>query len=363
MQRERAARLARELVERSPAGAVDCIFAGGSLGREEVWAADVDGVAEIYSDVDLYVVAHDQDAAGIVRAAAAGMRRAERGEAHFVRAADIGVYTRADLTAQPLRPGTADLDANHLLLYGDGSIPRALVGRDAASIPPEEALYLLENRAMELSRDIPPGSTAETRLALAQALKSRLDVYAAHAIVAGTFVSTHAARARAFTQTPPSTLDAAERSDISEAFTHRDELGAWVIGRDAVAERDRASAALAHAWRTLAPLVLRTNESLSALVARRCHDGAALANARELLRIRRATGVPGWRAALAASIVARLAPAAALRIDALVRVFSAQDEADSFRDHFVHVDRLTRLFGFNQGSLEARVRAMHAAIS
>jgi hypothetical protein len=77
MQRERALAIARELAARAPEGAIATIFAGGSLGRGEVWSADVDGRTEVYSDVDLYVVARaPSDVIGI-RSVAASLKAGE----------------------------------------------------------------------------------------------------------------------------------------------------------------------------------------------------------------------------------------------------------------------------------------------
>jgi hypothetical protein len=53
-----------------------------------------------------------------------------------------------------------------------------------------------------------------------------------------------------------------------------------------------------------------------------------------------------------------------LRIDALTRAFARErGDTDAFAAHFQYVDRLTSRFGFTDGPLEARVRAMHGAIS
>ena len=365
MQRDRAAALARELVARAPEGSIAVIFAGGSLGRGEVWASQVDGCLEVYSDVDLYVVARSPSDADGIRAAARTLATHDTTApgARFLRGADIGVYTRADLEAQPSRPGTADLALHHVTFHGDDGIPAGLRNREAARIPTEEALYLLENRAMELS-GAGPDEDARARLLLAQALKARLDVYAAHAIVAGSFASTLAQRARDVRENPPSTLSGEAREQVREAFAGADDIGAWMRGRNALEERRRALATLAGAWRTLAPAALGMDGAPAALLARRCRAGRRLSNARDVLRIRRATAQPLWRAALAAPVLSRFAPMAALRLDALARVYSEENgAAHAFDAHFAYVERLTRCFGFTDGPLETRARMMHGALS
>src|SRR5262245_42285509 len=201
IQRERAALLAREIVSRAPAGSIASIFAGGSLGRGEVWAAEIDGALEIYSDIDLYVVASSASTERAIRNATHDVTLPAMNDVRFLRRADIGVYTRDDLAAQPLRPGTAELDTNHLLLHGDAAIPKSLAGRSASAIPAGEALYLIENRLWEFA-----AGSAE-RLGRAQALKAQLDVYSAHAIVDGSFEASLAKRAEHFRAAAPATMD------------------------------------------------------------------------------------------------------------------------------------------------------------
>ena len=364
IQQERARAITRELVARAPAGSIACIFAGGSLGRGEVWAAEFDGTLDVYSDIDLYVIATPGAAVLELRRVASALVSLPAPDGvRFQRGADIGVYTPADLAAQPLRPGTAELDTRHLLLFGDDSIARALPGREAARIPVEEALYLLENRALELSA-APAGAGPEGRLVLAQALKARLDVYAAHAIVAGTFAPTLAERARRFSSETPSTLDDAAREQVAAAFEAASDIGSWMRTRDAATERETALAAVVDAWRTLAPRVLRLPASPAELVARRCRAGDMVANGQEIVRIRHATGASLLRAASALPRLAALSPVAALRIDALARILAAASGADNdMASHFAYVDRLTQHFGFTNGTPDERVRRMYAAIS
>lgn len=365
MQRERARGIAHQLIQRTPAGSISSIFAGGSLGRGEVWAARIGGTLEVYSDIDLYVVARDEVAAREIRAGAKGMASADDAvrNVRFLRAPDIGVYTRSDLTAQPLRPGTVDLGEHHFMLHGDDGVARSL-GSSGAHINAEEALYLLENRALELCSAPAPASGASVRLAMVQSLKARQDVYSAHAIVAGVFTPTLVERASAFMSNPPATLSDAARADVTAAFDAGRDLAAWLADRDAQEERHAAIESVADAWRVLAPRVLRADANVGELVARRCRCGKRYTNARDVVRIRRKTGMSRWRAARLAPAFSRLAPAAALRLFALARVYEQIAGHDVMLSaHFRHVDRLTRAFGFTAGTLDARVYAMHATLT
>jgi hypothetical protein len=366
MQRARAAAVAREVVARSPRGSIASIFAGGSLARSEVWATTIEGSVEIYSDVDIYVVVSDASHAGAVaaacRAAAAAAPVAIAG-VRFLRAPDVGVYSRDDLSAQPLRPGTIDLASRHVHLHGDPSIAAQLPRADAQSIPAQEALYLLENRAMELAAWETSGGE---RLALVRALKARLDVHVAHAIVAGSFAPTLALRRESLEKSPAATLEPGLREELRAAYRAAADVGAWLAGKSAENETRSALALLARAWCELAPIVLAGgSDGVDAVLLRRCQSGAWIANAREAIRLRRFTGTALWLAAARAPALARLSPRAALRVDALVRELSrgANDRGRGFAAHARYVDRLTRVFGFVTGDLEARVRAMHRAIS
>lgn len=361
IQRERAALLARELVSHAPAGSIASIFAGGSLGRGEVWAAAIDGKLEVYSDIDLYVVAaRDATLPALRESAGVVAMLAPSPEASFLRSPDIGVYTRADLAGQPLRPGTVELDTQHLMLYGDESIPRGLQGRSAARIPAQEGLYLIENRLWEFAGG---HGHAAGRLGRAQALKAQLDVYSAHAIVEGSFQAALARRAERFRDRPPATMDARVRELVSRAFDAVRDFGAWMQGPGTDTERDRARDALCEAWRVLAPRVLNMTGSPASLVARRSRAGAWVANARDVMRLQRRLGGPFAGIALALPLLARRSPMDALRLHALVETLASDGTGEPRIDsHFDYVARLTARFPF-QGSLEERVRDMHAAVS
>ena len=368
MQRARAGAIARELVAQSPRGSIACIFAGGSFGRGEVWAAEIAGQLEVYSDLDIYVVARDTGSVAAVSAAAPGVssRAPAIDGVRFLRAPDIGVYALPDLRAQPLRPGTIALAVHHVHLYGDDSIPQSLPAHDAERIPAEEALYLLENRLAELAAPPDERDASGARMESIRALKAMLDVHAAHAIVAGSFVPTFQARAQCFATDPPATLDDVARDDIAAAYRAAGDLAALLGASDPRREREVARRSLARAWRRLAPLVPETAGAVgvAAMLGRRERLGMRPANAREVVRLRRRTGMPAWRALAAAAFLSRRSPVRALRLDALARELHAEGELDgaAFTAHQRYLDRLTRTFGFG-GELEKRVRSMHAVIS
>lgn len=364
MQREHATSLANLLVRATPAGSIACIFAGGSLGRGEVWAAEVDGGTQIYSDIDLYVVAQNEGAVNRIKEQVLELRDRMLPPG-FLKAPDIGVYTRTDLLSQPLRPGTAELDTHHMMLYGDESIPRGLRDRSAAHIAPEEALYLIENRVRELTA---PSSSRMgpdfERLELVAALKTRLDVYSAHAIAEGTFAPTLKEREQRFRTEPPRTLDSDASAFVAEGFAAARDVRAWVLEHRAGDEMKRSLHALITAWRALAPRVLGGDAPAAELVARRCRTGAIAPNARDVLRLRRRLARSLASIVPAIAVLDRRSPVDALRVDALARCLAMETGSEhDFAGHFAYIDRLTHQFGFNDGSIEERARRMQAAIS
>jgi hypothetical protein len=370
MQRRRASAIARELVDRAPAGSILAIFAGGSLGRGEVWSARADDRLEVYSDIDLYVVVAGPGAGRAVRTAAKavgdGAGPPGGDEVVFLRAPEFGVYTREDLRAQPVRPGTVDLAVHHVVLHGDPELARTLPRADPARIARDEALYLLENRVAELSALDPGAPGAAGRQNRVAALKARLDVHAAHLIVRGEFVPTRSERAARFAA-DPSTFEPHARDDMARAYRAAAELERWIVEADAPGEIARALGALRRAWLDLAPKVLAASADAAParLLARRCREGARVANARELWRLRRAAGTPLHRVLPALPGLARFSPRTALRVDALVRCLRAGGEIDA-RDASAHeryADALTRCFGFTAGPPEVRARTMHGVIS
>jgi hypothetical protein len=367
IQRTRASAIAGGLVSRSPQGAIACIFAGGSLGRGEVWCAQIDGANEVYSDVDLYVVVDDEAQLAAVRSVAASLTPPETSGVRFLRPPDIGVYTRSDLAAQPVRPGTVDLAVHHLLLHGDAAVPKRIRAPAPSRMARDESLYLLENRVTEIAATNPGAQGSDERLTVILALKARLDVHAAHAIAEGTFTPTLAARARAFASAPPRGLDAFARDDIAAAYHSAADPGGWLPGKRGREERERALRALSHAWRALAGdvLGLRNGISIDEAVSARCRRGAHIENARELVRLRHRTGLSSWRAVVAAARLSQRSPGAALRMDSLVRELHARGalDAQSFATHASYVDSLTRAFGYTNGPPEVRARAMHRVIS
>jgi hypothetical protein len=370
----RADDLARELVARAPAGSIRAVFAGGSVGRDEVWARPEGATLVVHSDLDLYVVMTDDADERAVRDAVAAVASAlpeALDGVVFLRGVDAGVYRTGDLLAQPARPGTVDLRERHRWLYGDRSILESLAPSAHRSIAASEALYLLENRAWDALDAVAHalGDARAIERSRVQAAKVILDVGAAHLIAEARFVSTYAARMAALRSRAPSRLTPRTLAAIEASEAVR--LGG--MPESAIEARD-ALVLLAEAWCTLAPAILsvaspavaeRDGADAAALLSVRCARDAFYDNYREFLRLRRRARLSLVGAAAAGLRLATLSPRAALRTHALARglVEAARVSAPALSFHADYVAALAARLGFDQGPIDARARAALRAVS
>lgn len=362
---ERAEGAVRELVARAPGGSIRAAFAGGSLGRGEVWSGMEGSALAIYSDVDVYVVLSesvDEDAVRRVATAVAAELVRAPDAVVFHRGIDMGLYRLGDLVAQPVRPGTVDLAEHHVWLYGDRAVLDALRAAPRAAMAPAEALYLLENRAWD-ALDAVADATRAPRRAQATAAKVVLDVGAAHLIVDGSFRPTIAARVAALRERAPASLDRTTLETIANAEQVR--LGVTSARLDETA----VLATVADAWWALASRLLHSDTpattGAASLLAKRCHRGESMANYREFARLRRRAGLSLAAAAIIGWRFASLAPVTALRTHALARAFSesARETTAALRFHTAYVAGLASRLGCTDGSLDERARAALRAVS
>ncbi|HEU4928717.1 MAG TPA: hypothetical protein VFU38_02720 [Candidatus Krumholzibacteria bacterium] len=348
--RERAASAVGELVARVPAGVIRAAFAGGSVGRGEVWSASRNGALEIFSDIDLYVVISEDADEALVRRTSADVASTlpAAGEGVvFRRGADIGVYRWHDLLAQPVRPGTADLAEHHLWLFGDPSLVADLARALSRPMERSEALYLLENRAWDLLETEPETSAATSA-------KVMLDVLAAHLIAEGRFVPTYQRRREADDAQPVRLTSSAARAavDAAERF-RRGETQVMPGG---------ALSLVAEAWSALGASILfgaGTSADAIAVLSARCARGRRFANYREFVRSRHRLNLSLLSAASAGLGFTALSPNAALRTHAVVRgLFEAgRATAEACSFHSGYVARLSSRVAPAEATLDRRVRA------
>jgi hypothetical protein len=364
IQQSRAEAVARAIAARLPAGAVHAVFAGGSLGRGEVWAARVGDALEIYSDVDLYVVVDDPARREMVLAAAHDAQSgfAAPPRVALLRGVDVGVYTRRDLLAQPVRPGTADLPVTRVFLHGDRSILAELAtALSRTPMSPLESLYLLENRARELC-SVASADKAGTRVVAVAALKARIDAGTAHLVAAGAFSPVTATREARLRDAPPPTLPAGDREAVLAAIAASRDLDAYLATADVGAQETLRL--LASSWRALAArLYDLPAPGAGMLVAARCGAGQRVENARELWRMRRVAGWSAGRAVAACARLSFLSPRSALRLEPLAAEMVEGEADERMRDFRAHVDALTRALGFASGARTARACDAYARVT
>lgn len=352
--RERAAAAVRDLIGRVPAGSIRAVFAGGSVGRGEVWSAARDGTLEIFSDIDLYVIIADDADASLVRRAgneaAAALPAASDGVV-FRRGIDVGVYHVEDLIAQPVRPGTIDLAEHHLWLFGDRAVVASLAGAWSRPMAPSEALYLLENRAWDVLE-------ADSEGSMAVSAKATLDVLAAHLIAEGRFAPTYAARRAAHESQPVhfASPAAAAAVDAAERFRRGES------GEPVEPEPGDTMALLTEAWCSLGASILfgaGRNANPVEILSVRCARGRRLSNYREFVRARHRMGLSNASAALAGLRFTALSPQAALRTHAIVRglIESERVDASAVAFHTGYVTRLSVRLAPREATLDRRVRA------
>ena len=343
--RRRAGAIAESIVRQAPAGSIALIFAGGSVARGAVWGASVADCLEIYSDIDLYVVVAAPEHTASVRAAARAVLRdlasSEPG-VRYLRGADVGVYTREDLRAQPVRPGTADLAALHLPLYGDAGRIAGMVPEAGGRMDPAEALYLLENRAWDADE---PDATdpAVHRLRRVLSLKLDMDIATAHGIALGL-------------------ADPRVEAAAARAIHARDNLASF-FDNAAAADAEPPIVRACNAWRELAPRVLALPAADgAALVAARCAQGRWIENSRENAQAVRGAGRSRVQAIIGGVRCAQRSARATVRGHAIARALVRVEPAGSMRSHLTHLEHVTAALGFRDGTLDDRARAARRAL-
>jgi predicted nucleotidyltransferase len=366
-----ARELSSRIVKLAGEDAIRTVFAGGSVATGDVASVHVDGTLEILSDIDLYiVVADDADEAEVRRASREAAATLDTGaDVRYARAHDVGVYTRDDLLAQPLRPGTASVAENHVLLHGDPDVVREMIEAATGTIPPEEGLYLIENRLIEYF-SLPREGGAAERLIRFYSLKVCLDAALAELLAAGRYASSVDARIEMLRAlegehaVPQEALAAYE-----EAWRSWHDLSASVLDAGpAHIDPDRAIQVAIGAWRRVAHRRYhRARESWSSLLDRRCHFGDYVHNFQQFLILCKRQGRRRREVALSGINLARYAPLDALRVSALAHYAAASESNGSGlgRPHVAledYLDRLTSLCGHTTGSLAARAAEMCRAV-
>lgn len=363
--------------------ALTSVFVAGSAACGEVSYAQVGGKTEIYSDVDVYVVVTDP--AGLERArkqarVVVGEHPLAGADYVFLRSPDVGVYSFEDLMGQAARPGTVDIAGKNRVLYGDESIPRQTADFIGRNIAPTEGLYLLENRLSELAaflrgKNRTGGEAARRRFNGFLLCKTCADVVTAVLVAFGRYEPSRRNRLVVFESL---VSDGKLEGGLNSEQLDLIRLGAGVLdglpdsaGSLAGGIADGAGAvtrATLDAWKFVGSVCWADkSDDWRSMVRHRCRIGEYLHNSRQYLVVSGRFGVKRVNATKSIIHMARYSPRDTLRLAALVG-FLAEDPATAASageikqsiDPFL--DRLTRICGFTDGTLDERTGAMHAAV-
>lgn len=355
---------------------VRSVFLSGSVVSGEVSGCTVDGVIEIYSDADLYVIVNDsidieQARAAVGRIIAAYSRTTDTYA--LLSAPDVGVFDEADLMQQPARPGTVDVANRREELFGQ-PVDVMLDGRFRAdAIDPREALYLLENRLLEIGDAAAMKQTpAQERFARYVILKAGVDLVTAVLVAAGEYRTGRGSRFEAFDSGELRTrLDALmperARPMVKACRQELDAIQA-AFARDPseFARRDPVERVIAEAWVRIARRIFGSGDPVG-LMSRRVKGQSTASNLRDLLILARRAGMNRLRMSIAAAPNARFDTLALLRIAGLLDACRRHgvDDAPARRLEVAllpALERLTRLFGFDEGDVVDRARSVRRVI-
>jgi hypothetical protein len=349
---------------------VRSIFVGGSIAAGEVARRYNGSRVEFYSDVDLYIVLDDEADVGLLRnrfAAVVARLPLEDSDFVFYRAPDVGVYTFEGLAGQPARPGTVGLETRHMMLYGDSSIPGKAALRIGNDIALEESFYLLENRLLELS--LPGVKNTDEGYRSYVACKMCLDAAAATLIAKGLYTT---GRTESVRKLFGLGMDRdIGWSDEQLALVNRCDTALrrmpdtdW--NRTVPAEQTLAAAAALSldVWKNIAS---DTGGDWSSTLLRRCRTGEYLRNFRQFRAINSRCGFRRRGGLLSGAGLARYSPVDALRMSALIEYLYRDKQNRPEINGVVqsvapYLDKLTRLCGFEDGSLVERSNRMYRSL-
>jgi hypothetical protein len=378
-----AARISAAVLDRLGKDDVVTVFVSGGAARGEVAAFRGSSGVEIYSDLDLFVII--RHGADLERARSEARRAATEvplvGDGFVVfPEPDIGVFTKEDFLSQKTRPGTVEIAGSHVALHGDAEIPALARKFRASEIEPAEALYLVENRLLEmcaladrLDKTAGDGFRRYARYVL---LKSSFDAAASVLIALGRFHPSRAERVRRIQDAVSSgecfrllPEDACGR--VASWYGELSDLQG-ALEKSGPPDRpafEEAARILLENWRRTASYISGLSTvDWNALFEWRCKARRWVGNARELSALARRRSVPRIRVLRRAGSLARLSPVDSLRLSGAARMLLRYETtggaprasfAPGMTDGYMDVvGGLTRAFGYSEGDVFERARRM-----
>jgi hypothetical protein len=343
---------------------------GGSVAAGEVARSYNGSLVEFYSDIDLYIVVDDGADVESLRSLCAGaVSQLPLRDSDFVfyRGPDVGVYTFDDLAGQPARPGTVGLDARHMMLYGDSSIPEQAARRIGDQIAVEESFYLLENRLLELA--LLDNENTDEGYRSYVACKTCLDAAAATLVAKGVYTPGRTERVQKLFALGMET--GIGWSDEQLALVNRCDTALrcmpdtdWNRTVPAGQTLEAAAALSLDVWKRIAS---DTGSDWSSTLLRRCRTGEYLRNFRQFRAINSRCGFRRRGGVLSGAGLARYSPVDVLRMSALIE-YLYRDRLNRPEINGVvqtvapYLDKLTRVCGFEDGTLVERSNRMYRAL-
>jgi predicted nucleotidyltransferase len=146
------ARLSSALADAAGPGADAALLGGSHAAGDAVWLT-LDGRRVTLSDVDAWVIAadepHRREVERRLREELPRLREV-LADLGLVAPIDVSALTPRRLERMPIRPATLELRGRGRMLWGDPALLSRVPDAAPASVPLEERLLLLENRAFEL---------------------------------------------------------------------------------------------------------------------------------------------------------------------------------------------------------------------
>jgi hypothetical protein len=377
-----AARISAAVVDCLGKDRVESVFLSGGVARNEVAAFRGPYALEIYSDLDLFVVARTADLEkdrGRVRRAVSAIARTGENYA-ILPEPDVGVFSETDFLGQKTRPGTVEIAEANIMLVGGGAVPARFGKFKAAEIDPSEALYLLENRLREiagLAVRLERGENESFRRYVRYVLlKSCLDAGTAVVIVMGCFHPSRRERMKVLRRErghgvchrllPESAFSRLE--ECHDRLANLQELLRSDPGPDSASIRE-AGAFLLDTWRRTCELLTGYKTiGWNALFEWRCKSGRWIGNAREISILARRRSISRAKLLGRARRLARLSPVDALRLAGAAGLLEAGErrgggpavgQGPLTPGYTRFIDELTRVFGYDDGDPYERARRMY----
>jgi hypothetical protein len=268
---------------------------------------------------------------------------------------------------QPARPGTVDTGQHRLELQGE-SMGDVLEARfKAETIEPLEGLYLLENRLLEVGDarvacgKRTSADDAAARNAMYVALKGCVDVATAVLVAGRGYTGLRSERMKRFNSDELQAARAGLLPEgavefINDSAARINDLQDTLAGPVDSGLGTRVESLLVDAWTCMARRLFKTSADVGGLIEIRATGVSQSVNVREFMAMGKRLGHNRLRLAIGALPTSRVSPVDALRMAGLLSALAVDSPV------LTALDRLTKVCGFDNGTVLERARAMRFAL-